>query len=491
MLYYIFRYLSEYGITGAHLWSYISFRSLLTLVLSLVLSMWLGEYFIKWMQRHDFYEEPRSADIDPFSRPRRVPSMGGLVLIMAIVIPTILLGRLRNIYMLLMLGTTVWMGLFGFMDDWKKIKASRIIRLAMKQLRERGINKPADVKSLSDLDPIYEEERKGKMPVFKHFDSVESVQGLSSMAMLVSPNAKDGIRPLTKLIGQGLLGLAVGLTLWLSPDAVIHENVTVERQNGVEVMMKSQPVKSNMTTIPFVKEHNISYGGIMSFLGEYRHVAGWMLFVAVTLFFVMLISNGANLNDGMDGMCAGNSSIMFLTLAILAYVSSHIALASYLNIMYVPGSEELVVFLLACVGAMVGFLWYNASEAQMWMGDTGSLTIGSIMAVTAIIIHKEILLFFICIIFIAETLSSFFQTAVAKRDNRLGNPTGKKLRLFKRAPIHDTFRFSTEQLLASNPDLKFIINWPRGRWNDNKVTVRFWIITIIACAIAVATLKVR
>ena len=303
------------------------------------------------------------------------------MIILAIIIPTLLLGRLRNIYTLLMLGTTIWMGMFGFMDDWKKIKASRIIRLAIKQLKDKGIEKPSDINELSQLDEIYAEESKGKMRVFKHFKEVSEVQQLKNLSGLVSSNAKDGISPLAKLIGQGVLGLAIGLTLWLSPDAVIHENVTIERQKGDVVIMKSVPEKSNMTTIPFVKEHNISYTSIMSFLGEYKFVAGWILFVGVTLFFVMLISNGANLNDGMDGMCAGNSAIMFFTLAILAYVSSHIAMASYLNIMYVPGSEELVVFLLACVGAMVGFLWYNASEAQMWMGDTGSLTIGSIMAV--------------------------------------------------------------------------------------------------------------
>ena len=491
MLYYLFRYLSDFGISGAHVWSYISFRALLTLVLSLVLSMFLGELFIKWMLRHEFYEEPRSADVDPFARQRRVPSMGGVVIIAAIVIPTLLLGRLRNIYLLLMLGTTLWMGLFGFLDDWKKIKASRIIRLGFLGLKERGIDTPSKLQSLDQLNELYAREHESGMEVFKHPATIEEVQSMSDFNKLVSPHAKDGIRPIVKLAAQCLLGLVVGLTLWLSPDAVIHERVMEQQVDGHEVLVKSEPVKSNMTTIPFVKNHNISYTNLMAFMGDYRHVAGWVLFVGVTLFFVMLISNGANLNDGMDGMCAGNSAFMFLTLAVLAYVSSHIAMTSYLNIMYVPGSEELVIFLLACVGAMVGFLWYNASEAQMWMGDTGSLAIGGIMAVTAVIIHKELLLLFICFIFILEVASSFFQTNIARIDNRRGNPSGRKLRLFKRAPIHDSFRYSIADLKKKDPKLHFIINWPKGHWNDNKVTVRFWIITIICCAMAIATLKIR
>jgi phospho-N-acetylmuramoyl-pentapeptide-transferase len=206
--------------------------------------------------------------------------------------------------------------------------------------------------------------------------------------------------------------------------------------------------------------------------------------VLVTTFVVMAVSNGANLDDGMDGLCAGNSAVMCLTLGILAYVSSHINLAAYLNIMYIPGSEELVVFLLAFVGALIGFLWYNAYPAQIFMGDTGSLAIGGVIAVTAVIIHKELLIPIICFVFLMETISSGLQTAVAKQ----GNKRGKVWRFFKRAPIHDAFRVTPSQMI---PNAKYILNWPKGCWLESKITVRFWIITIVTCALAIVTLKIR
>ena len=421
MLYYLFRYLSEFGISGAHLWSYISFRAILTLVLSLVISAWFGEWFIKYMKKRNLSEEQRDADIDPYGVEKKgVPTMGGIIIIVATIVPALLLGRLRNIYMLLMLGTTVWLGLLGFWDDYTKMTKT-----------------------------------------------------------------KDGIRPIFKLAGQALLGLVVGLVLWLSPDAVVHENVGIERQNGIEVVTHtSGPVKSTVTTIPFVKDNNLRYSDLFLWLGQYRTAAGWILFVIITVFIVMAVSNGANMNDGMDGMCAGNSAIICFTLGILAYVSSHINLAAYLNIMFVPGSEELVVFLMAFVGALVGFLWYNAYPAQIFMGDTGSLAIGGIVAVTAIIIHKELLLPLICFIFFIESLSVLLQTNYA----RYGNKRGLKLRVFKRAPIHDTFRVKPGQLPS---DFRILFNWPKGCWLESKITTRFWIITIIMCALAIVTLKIR
>ncbi len=420
MLYYLFRYLGQYGITGAHLWSYISFRAILTLVLSLIISVWFGEYFIKWMKRHGGNETQRDPMIDPYGESKKgVPTMGGIIIIVATIIPCLLLGRLRNIYMLLMIGTTLWLGALGFLDDYIKMKKS-----------------------------------------------------------------KDGLRPIYKLAGQALLGLIVGLTLWLSPDAVVRENVKIVKQNHTEVIYKSDPVKSTTTTIPFVKNNNLSYSEIMGFLGKYRTAAGWILFVFVTTFVVMAVSNGSNLNDGLDGMCAGNSAIIVLALAILAYVSSHIGMAGYLNIMYIPGSEELVIFLLAFMGALVGFLWYNAYPAQVFMGDTGSLAIGGIIAVTAVIIHKELLIPVLCFVFLCESISVLLQTNYAK----MGNKHGEKWRVFKRAPIHDAFRIKPGQLA---PDLKILWNWPKGCWLESKVTTRFWIITIITSALAIITLKIR
>lgn len=403
------------------MWQYISFRGLMTLVLSLLISMWFGQYFIKWMRERNISEAQRDESIDPYGVEKRgVPTMGGLIIIVSIVIPCLLLGRLRNIYMLLMLATTIWLGFIGFMDDYIKLKIN-----------------------------------------------------------------KDGLRPIYKLASQALLGLIVGLTLWLSPDAVIRENVAISRNETTEtVVYKSEPVKSTITTIPFVKNNNLSYSNLFSFLGKYRTAAGWIFFVFVVTFVVMAVSNGSNLNDGMDGMCAGNSAIMGIALAILAYVSSHINLAAYLNIMFIPGSEELVIFLLAFVGALIGFLWYNAYPAQIFMGDTGSLAIGGIIAVTAIIIHKELLIPVICFVFLMESISVLLQTNVAK----MGNKRGKKWRVFKRAPIHDTFRIKPGQL---SPDLKILLNWPKGCWLESKITTRFWIITILMATLAIVTLKIR
>jgi phospho-N-acetylmuramoyl-pentapeptide-transferase len=233
-----------------------------------------------------------------------------------------------------------------------------------------------------------------------------------------------------------------------------------------------------------VKNNNLNYAEAMSFCGKYKRAAGWFVFVLVTIFVVMAVSNGSNLNDGMDGLCAGNSAIMSVALGVLAYVSSHIEMASYLNIMYVPGSEELVIFICAFIGALIGFLWYNAYPAQVFMGDTGSLAIGGIIAVLAIIIHKELLLPLLCFVFLLESVSVMLQTQYAK----MGNRRGLKWRVFKRAPIHDAFRVKPGQIPA---DFRVLINWPKGCWLESKITARFWIVTIILSALTIVTLKIR
>ena len=348
MLYYFFRFLDQFDIPGSHMWSYISFRSLLTLILSLIISAWFGEFFIKWMKRRKIFETERDPSIDPFGVEKKgVPTMGGIIIIVSILVPVLLFGRLRNTYLILMIITTVWLGFLGFLDDYIKI--------------------------------------------FKR--------------------NKDGLKGKWKIVGQVSIGFIVGLVLWLSPDVVVRENINTPQQNKeVVVKHKKEAVKSLQTTIPFVKNHNLNYSDIMSFCGKYKVAAGWILFVFVTIFVVTGVSNGANLNDGMDGMCAGNSAIIGVALGILAYVSSHIGYASYFDIMYIPHSEELVVFLCAFVGAMIGFLWYNAFPAQVFMGDTGSLTIGGIIGVCAVIIHKEILLAILCGIFFVERLSVIIET---------------------------------------------------------------------------------
>ena len=422
MLYYLFRFLEQFGVPGSAMWSFISFRSLLALIFALVISAWFGEYFIKWMKRHDISETQRDAKIDPFGVQKLpVPSMGGIIIIVAILVPCLLLGRLRNIYMILMLVTTLWLGLLGFLDDYIKI--------------------------------------------FK--------------------KNKDGLAGKYKIAGQVVLGLFVGLTLYLSPDATIRENIEMQRRGNVtEIVHKSEAVKSTKTTIPFVKNNNFDYADLVGFLGKYKTQAGWIVFVFVTIFVITAVSNGSNLNDGMDGMAAGNSAIIFIALGILAYVSSHIEFASYLNIMYVPGSQELVIFTCAAVGALIGFLWYNAYPAQVFMGDTGSLSIGGTIAVLAIIIHKELLVPILCGIFLVESLSVILQVEYFK----IGKRKGVVQRLFKRTPIHDNFRVLPEQL---DPACKYVWKWPRGAWHESKITVRFWITTIILAALTIITLKIR
>ena len=435
MLYYFFRFLEQYDIPGSHMWSYISFRALLTLILALLISAWFGERFIKWMKRRKIFETERDPSIDPFGVEKKgVPTMGGIIIIVSILVPVLLLCRIRNIYIILMIVTTIWLGFLGFLDDYIKIFRRN----------------------------------------------------------------KDGLKGKWKIVGQVSIGFIVGLTLWLSPDAVVRETLnepqitqitqeeTINTETtGTVVKHKKEAVKSLQTTIPFVKNHNLNYSNVMGFLGKNKVAAGWVLFVLMTIFVVTGISNGANLNDGMDGMCAGNSAIIGVALGILAYVSSHIGYASYFDIMYIPHSEELVVFLCAFIGAMVGFLWYNAFPAQVFMGDTGSLTIGGIIGVCAVIIHKELLLPILCGIFFVESLSVIIQTQWFKIQKK----KGKRVRVFRATPIHDNFRKLDSQLDATSHYI--LKGWPNRPFHESKITIRFWITSIILAALTIITLKMR
>jgi phospho-N-acetylmuramoyl-pentapeptide-transferase len=401
------------------MFGYVSFRSLTSLILSLVISMVAGEYFIKYMRKKKHIEEARDASIDPYGVQKKgVPSMGGVVILAAVLVPALLLGKLSNVYMVLLIATIAFFGLIGFIDD--KIKL--------------GGN-------------------------------------------------KDGMPPKLKLLAQFVFGISVGLTLWLSPEAVVRENVEREIGEKVEVYHMSESRKSTVTTVPFVKSNNIDYYEVFNFIqdGKTKRACGWILFVLVTTFVIAAVSNGANLNDGMDGMCAGNSAIIGVTLGILAYVSGHIQFAGYLNVMYIPGTEEVLVFLSAFVGALVGFLWYNAYPAKVFMGDTGSLAIGGVIAVTAIIIHKELLLPIMCGIFLMESVSVMLQVAYAKK----GNARGEKWRVFKRAPFHDHYRHRMED------GVKYLIKRPHGLLFESMITTRFWIVTILLAAITIITLKIR
>ena len=422
MLYYLFQYLEQFNFPGARMFGYVSFRSLMAVILSLLISAIFGEYFINLLKKKQITETQRDASIDPFNVNKvGVPTMGGIIIIVAILIPCLLLGKLHNIYMILMLVTTLWLGTLGFLDDYIK--------------------------------------------VFR--------------------KDKEGLHGKFKIIGQVGLGLIVGLTLYLSPDVVIRENIEIQQDGRVvDVIHKPVDEKSTKTTIPFFKNNNLDYADFVGFLGEHAQDAGWIVFVFITIFVVTAVSNGANLNDGMDGMAAGNSAIIGVTLGILAYVSSHIEYAGYLNIMYIPGSEELVIFICAFIGALIGFLWYNAYPAQVFMGDTGSLTIGGIIAVYAIIIHKELLIPILCGIFLVENLSVILQRVYYKAGKR----KGVKQRLFKRTPIHDHFRTGMNLI---EPGCKVVFTQPAQLFHESKITVRFWIVTIVLAAITIITLKIR
>ena len=422
MLYHLFDYLEKMDVPGARVMGYVSFRSLMAVILALLISAIFGEYFIKLLKRKQITETQRDESIDPFGVQKKgVPSMGGVIIIVAILVPCLLLGKLDNVYMQLMLITTLWLGALGFADDYIKI--------------------------------------------FHH--------------------NKEGLHGRFKIIGQVGLGLIVGLTLYLSPDVVIRENIEVNRQGEqTEVVHKPESIKSTKTTIPFLKNNNLDYADFVGFMGEHAQTVGWILFVIVTILVVTAVSNGANLNDGMDGMAAGNSAIIGVTLGILAYVSSHVNYAEYLNIMYIPGSEELVIFICAFIGALIGFLWYNAFPAQVFMGDTGSLTIGGIIAVIAIIIHKELLIPVLCGVFLVENLSVILQVRYFKQ----GKKKGVKQRIFKRTPIHDHFRTLPSML---DKECKYLITRPQTVLHESKITVRFWIVTIVLAAITIITLKIR
>lgn len=418
MLYYIFDLLAKSGIPGARLMQYTSFRALLTIVISLLVSAWFGSYLIKYFKKKQITETLREYDKNNLKA--GVPTMGGLIIIIAILVPCLLIGRLDNVYMLLLIITTVWLGILGFADDYIK--------------------------------------------TFK--------------------KNKDGISGKTKIAAQVGLGLVIGLTLCFSPQAVMRDNITVENNGVKSVQLSPKATKENKTTIPFVKDHDINYSEIMSFCGDYKEEAGWILFVIVTVLAVTAVSNGANLNDGMDGMLAGNAAIIGVTLAILAYASSHLGWAGYLNIMYLPGAEEVVIFCFAFFGALIGFLWYNAFPAQVFMGDTGSLSIGGIIAVIAILIHKEILLVLLCGIFVAENLSVMAQVAYYKSGKR----KGIKQRLFRRAPLHHHYNIGEEKL---DKECKYVFKGPERPLHEAKITLRFWIVTIVMAVITLMTLKIR
>jgi phospho-N-acetylmuramoyl-pentapeptide-transferase len=418
MLYYLFNYLNELDFPGAGVFHYISFRSAMALIFSLVISTIIGRRIIEKLQKMQIGEVVRDLGLEGQMKKIGTPTMGGIIIIIAIVVPVLFLAKLTNIYIILMLITTIWLGCVGFVDDYIKV---------------------------------------------------------------IKKN-KEGLSGKSKIIGQVVLGLIVGLTVYLSPNTVMRENVEIRKNDVITDVVYSPAVKSTQTTIPFVKNNNLDYRDLVSFMPSNRTAATWIVFVIVAIFIVTAVSNGANLTDGLDGLAAGSSAIIGVSLGILAYVSSNIKYAAYLNIMYIPGCEELAIFAAAFIGATLGFLWYNASPAQVFMGDTGSLTLGGIIGVFAILIHKELLLPILCGVFLIESLSVMAQVLYfncTKKKQGIGK------RIFKMTPLHHHFQ------KPGNAGIDALIQKPLMPVPESKIVVRFWLIGLILAVFAIATLKMR
>ena len=415
MLYYLFNILQESGVPGVRLMEYITFRSGVAFVLALLLAIFMGRSIIDKLQKMQIGEIVRDLDLEGQLKKTGTPTMGGIIIIAAIMVPCLLVGKLTNVYILLMMLATMWLVLIGFLDDYLKLR--------------------------------------------KH--------------------NKDGMKGKYKIIGQVGIAIIVAVTMYLNPSMVIVENsevISAETNRVEEVIYEGESVKSPQTTIPFVKNNNFNYSWLTGWMGEGAETGGWIVFIIITIFLVSATSNGANLNDGLDGMTSGLSAIAGVSLAVMAYLGGHVIYSSYLNIMYVPGSEELVVYMAAFIGALIGFLWYNASPAQVFMGDTGSLTLGGVIAVFAILIHKELLLPILCALFYIEDLSVILQVAYFKR-------TGGK-RIFKMTPLHHHFQKDAGTVQA-------LIQRPLRAIPEQKIVTRFWIIGIILAAITFVTLKIR
>lgn len=421
MLYHLFDYLYGLDFPGSRLMGYITFRSGAALVLSLLIAIFIGKKIIRKLQKMQVGEIIRNLNLEGQMKKQGTPTMGGVIIIVSILVPCLLLGDLTSTYMQLMIFATIWLGAIGFLDDYIK----------------------------------------------------------------VSRHNKDGLKGKFKIVGQVGLGLIVGLTMYLNDDMVVSENVTVVQrvtQTAVSAGYEAESIKAPITTIPFVKDNNFDYTSLTSWLGDYGETAGWILFILVTIIVVTATSNGANLTDGLDGLATGTSAIIGVALAIMAYLGGNFIYSGYLNIMYVPGSAELVVYMAAFIGALIGFLWYNAFPAQVFMGDTGSLTLGGVIAVFAILIHKELLIPLLCAIFFVEDISVMIQVAYFKFTKK---KFGEGKRVFKMTPLHHHFQ------KPGNSGIDALIQKPLQAVPESKIVVRFWIIGIILAVMTFVTLKIR
>ena len=416
MFYHIFDYLEQFDFPGAGMFQYITFRSACAVILSLLIATVVGKRIIRILQKQQVGEEIRDLGLEGQMQKKGTPTMGGVIILLAILVPVILFARLDNVYIQLMIVSTIWLGLIGFLDDYLKVFR-------------------------------------------KH---------------------KEGLKGRFKVIGQVGLGLIVGVTLYVSDDVLIREKVSISEvgvvtstvdegfvsENSQTVLTKD--IKSTKTTIPFFKNNEFDYAWFGALFGDYAEEIGWIVFIIITIVIVTAVSNGANLTDGLDGLATGTSAIVGATLGILAYVSGNMVYADYLNIMYIPHSGELVVFIAAFIGATIGFLWYNSFPAQVFMGDTGSLSLGGIIAVFAIMIHKELLIPILCGIFLVENLSVMMQVSYFKYTKK---KFGEGRRIFLMSPLHHHFQ--------------------KKGIPEPKIVTRFWIVGIALAVITIVTLKIR
>lgn len=408
MLYYLFEYLeNQFNFPGASLFQYITFRAAMAFILSLLVSSIYGKRIINFLRKQQVGETVRDLGLEGQAQKSGTPTMGGIIIILATLIPVLLLSKLENIYIIILLITTLWMGFIGFVDDYIK--------------------------------------------VFK--------------------KDKGGLSGKFKVLGQVGLGLIVGSMLYFHPDVTIKEQLPVEQQivqqNGRKQVF-GDAHKSTKTTIPFLKNNELDYSKALSFLGDGYQKFAWVIFIFIVVFIVTGVSNGANLTDGIDGLAAGSSAIIVMTLGVFAWVSGNIIFADYLDVMYIPNSGEMTVYILAFAGALIGFLWYNTYPAQVFMGDTGSLTIGGIIAVIAIAIRKELLLVILAGIFVVENLSVILQVSYFKYTRK---KFGEGRRIFKMSPLHHHYQ--------------------KSGYHESKIVVRFWIVGILLAVFTVVTLKMR
>jgi phospho-N-acetylmuramoyl-pentapeptide-transferase len=413
MIYYLAQFLSKFEVPGMGMFQYISFRSGMAVITSLIISLLIGKRIIRYLQKKQIGEDVRNLGLEGQMQKKGTPTMGGIIILLSIIIPVILFANIKNIYVIVMLVTTIWLGLVGFADDYIKVFLK-------------------DKKGLS-----------GKL----------------------------------KILGQVLLGLFVGLTMYLSPDIVVREKVEKVSPSTQSEMVEggtqeSTPIiineKTTKTTIPFFKDNEFDYEFLVPIKGPWAQKLAWVVFILVVIFIVTAVSNGANLTDGLDGLATGVSAVIGTTLGVFAYLSGNVIYADYLNIMYIPLTGELVVFMSAFIGAAIGFLWYNSYPAQVFMGDTGSLSIGGIIAVFAILIRKELLIPILCGIFFVETLSVMIQVSYFKRTKR---KYGVGRRIFLMSPLHHHYQ--------------------KMGYPEAKIVTRFWIVAIMLAIITVVTLKVR